>query len=945
MNKINNSITSNRRGQTLVIALMVMMVLAMVATLFIALVARNLFRSGRFADTDEATQIAEAGIRYADKMLVSSEDGADWRPTPDNRYIDNKPCWPDTQPHVTTGWYDKASKDPDFKWTMAYWPTELRDGDNVYAGPTGGYTTFNTGDGRFLLRVSYNPDPSDPMSKYIKIESVGRIGVYDTNDPTTGKPNGDVKLKRELTAYKPIGITDYIRFVTNKDDRTADFPLGCPGYDVKIGRDTSDWVRGAPLRVNGNLLLYGGAVSGSSTNPIDIYLRGVTVDGTPTPIDRLEIAGDLKFGQADEAVNLYEINTNGSTLHDVYSILQSSDDKFTTANGFVRDSNEESSDAQRRVKRIEPPDVNEADNSNTTTRYRLLTLNSGDNIQDPSNSDKWINTGRYGWGRGIYIDNFRDVQNDSETIFGGYNVHSDWMNPNNAQSRWWVGPYYEPPAVVITLLPDKKIDDQYYFAITRTDTDVEGNKKIWYDAWGNQRSDWGQTILMPYPDAKNGRKFESGIYNPPAGNNKENDITIGGNGVIYAEGNIRIRGMLPPDTQLTVVSNENIYIDGNLLKYRNPNNSVSDDDQYRGADNTCGLALLARQNICVNTTQFFAPENGVDANQVDSGTENGELPTVVVNNSSDSRLKCGFEFGPWESASGTKPAAWRLYLRHSGQDGPSYINAWLNTGENEPGSGTTIPDNGILSLAGDSDYGLNIGDTGSPLPSTWQKWVWGVGDPRFGSNGQGVGSAFTGDVFKLDNSINAYLYTNPGGYNTLTLALDQTTFTRNNYSMGGLAVQPFDVRIEAVMYAQEGSFYVLPGNWFNSNKSDTYSARGSSVDGVRKMFPCYGQPLDIRIIIDGAVSENIPAPMSDVEEWMSKWGKIPEYYGTSAIRTAHPGEGLTFLYDDHVGWPLKNLNSTSDKTPIRCDEYGRALPIAPRLPVSSSLIYFGDIVM
>jgi len=58
--------------------------------------------------------------------------------------------------------------------------------------------------------------------------------------------------------------------------------------------------------------------------------------------------------------------------------------------------------------------------------------------------------------------------------------------------------------------------------------------------------------------------------------------------------------------------------------------------------------------------------------------------------------------------------------------------------------------------------------------------------------------------------------------------------------------------------------------------------------------------------------------------------------------TAHPGEGLTFLYDDHVGWPLKQLNDPQSS--IRTDRFGRTLPVAPRLPVSGSLIYFGDVM-
>ena len=219
---------------------MVMFILALVATVFIALVGRNLTRSGRMSDTDAVASIAEAGVRYADEMLTTSEDGADWRPAPDNMPVSQKAI------------------DPDYEWLQPY--------DSALA-PTGGYTRFNSGQGRFLLRISYNPDPNVPMSKYIKIESIGRWGnvLGDTDhkddpslyDPTTLVKN---KLRREITAYKPIGITDCCRFITNKDNRTVDAALGVPGFNTDFGRSdsTSQYgVRGGPIRVNANLLWYG----------------------------------------------------------------------------------------------------------------------------------------------------------------------------------------------------------------------------------------------------------------------------------------------------------------------------------------------------------------------------------------------------------------------------------------------------------------------------------------------------------------------------------------------------------------------------------------------------------------------------------------------------------------------------------------------------------------
>jgi len=919
------SIVRARRGQTLIIAIMVMFVLAVAATVFILLVARNLSRSARMSSMDAVAAIAEAGTRYADEMLTTSEDGADWRPVPDNL------------PPAAAG----TPQDPDFQWLRQYDPVEQ---GNV--GPTGGYTRFNYGQGRFLLRVSYNPDPNVAISKYIKIESVGRWGVIDPNDPTTYS-GASVRQRREITAYKPIGINAYSRFITNKDNRSVDVALGVPGFTTDYGRPTQSryGVRGGPIRVNANLLWYGNYADLSADSPsINIFLRGIQADSPvddPTannpsdliPLDGVEVAGDIKVDCDPDSegyrvqVKLHELirGASGNYTDNAFDVMPSTDDDdnpgtivFDTRAGFYRDgrSMPDAMKRPRSVKRIEPPLVDQPDPTNTSIRYRVLTLSSGERFHAPGRG--WVNLGALGWGKGVYIGNSNDKQDESETIFGGSTLRSDVMEEGNPRTTNWKGPYYIPPAAIITLEPDEHEtvggQTQYYFYITRTDS-PGGRKAVWYDSTGRVSADWGSTVRMPYPDPVNGRTLD--WY---TGGTKH----IEGNGVIFAEGNIRIRGMLPKGMKLTIVSNQNIYIDGSVLKYREPNWDPNSNDPYRGADCTGGLALLARQNIIVNTTQFFSPLNTIGAD--DYGTDSlvgGNSSHVVVRNSPDSRLRCGFEFGPFESENGALPSNWYLFLRHSGEYGPAYINAWLNPAP---------PTWGIL--------GLNPSNYGN-LPAH----VWGVGDPRYdplyntpnAPLGAGVGSAFACSVFDL-SAVGATLYPAPGVPNILQIALDEGDYSRSNYWMGGLAVLPMDVRIEAIMYAQEGSFFVIPGYWLNPDPGDTDPAHRPP--GVDAKFPLYGQPVDIRIIVDGAVSENLPASISDVEKWMARWGRIPDKYGSSTLDTAHPGEGISFLYDDHVGWPIDDTT----KLPVRTDSFGRALPLAPKLPVSGSLVYFGDVM-
>ncbi len=80
----------------------------------------------------------------------------------------------------------------------------------------------------------------------------------------------------------------------------------------------------------------------------------------------------------------------------------------------------------------------------------------------------------------------------------------------------------------------------------------------------------------------------------------------------------------------------------------------------------------------------------------------------------------------------------------------------------------------------------------------------------------------------------------------------------------------------------------------------------------------------------------MPAAPAHVDEWMRHWSNIPAKYGSSPENTAHPEDGLSFVYDPVLAFPVRQ-----DGTPVRTDKFGRALPVTPRLPVSPDLIYIG----
>lgn len=816
------SMHNDSRGQSLIIALTVMFIMMFLGTVFVTLLTRNLRSSIRSGDVLNARQLAEAGIRYADRMLTYGADGADWRPVPDN--------------------LDPAanSNDPDLRWLQPF------DAANA---PTGGFTRILSGNGRFLIRVSYNPDRNDPMSRYIKIESVGRVGVVDPDDPTTLASGGPIRLRHELTAYKPIGITDYLRFVTNKAKLSDAFTFGRKeGAPLQFGA-TPD--KTGPIRVNGDLLWQGDNI---------VYLRGVGTGSEILPLSAVEVAGDI-LHDANTSVNVQTVVVGGPSPsgNAAPSRLNGSlNNGFTAFQGFYRDGSDipDTNGFARNIRRLDPPLVDLEDPSTGQVRYRQLTADSGEWAKLGSRT---VNSARYGYGRGLYIDNRRDVQEEGSSIFGGRNtLASEWTHPD--RQRNWKGAYYVPPGAVLRVTPDGNNGSIY---ITRTDITRSGQKYTWhsYDPVNKvltAEPGYGPTYRFDYPE----------------------------NGVVFAEGNIRITGVVKAGRQLTIVSNENIYIEGNIIK----------EDE-----NTSAIALLARKNVVLNTTQFLSlPPASSAVWESTRGT--GEPPFAYrVSTAPDTNFRTSFDFGVISGSAGIGP---RLFIRHAAAGQAASINLFIN---------------------------------GAPYPFSP-----GVFNYLMSDAATQFAPVYEGMVFDMAvGGGPAALNDQPGVRNYLEIGLHQTGIqqSRGDYLLERMAVLPMDITIEALMYAQEGSFFVIPGPWFNSNPDDTaanFADRGFRPAYIKNQaFPFYGDPLDIKITIDGAIAENVTASQGDIADWMRKWGVVPPTYGSSGDPTAHAGDGLMFRYDDRLSYPVLGNGF------IRTDAFGRALPITPHLPVSTDLIYVG----
>ncbi|MHB0999322.1 MAG: hypothetical protein ACYC27_08745 [Armatimonadota bacterium] len=909
---------SNQRGQSLVIALLVMFLLVFIAGLFVTMIARNVGRTARSGETINADYLADAGVHYADEQITYSPDGADWRPAPTYPKVVQSlngvtvTFNPGDMPDV---------KDPDYKWLMQ------------------GFSRHIYGKGRFLLRVSYNPSSKDPMSKYLKIESIGRVGVVDERDPTTWQAQSE-RLRSEKIAYKAIGITDFARFITNKDRRGDELELGTPGYVTSFG----EWldlnndgavqpneVEGAPIRANGDVVWHGRNY---------VYLNADRGDD-------VEVSGDIRHavyssvdpspdGATYVSVNKYRTeesgsfdNATGSTLFSTIPLMRS--DGSISDIGSYRDGRSEGdrnapNPLPRNISRLDPPLVDSEGPAGGLGRYRDLTRNSGDWLQDIDGN--WFNTGYYGWGEGIYIDNRYDTQPESSM----FTLRGNWTQPG---SQYWIGPYYTPPGISIQLTPydldNEDGDDNVMTGVPDmivTHENGPGQPKYnWYDRNGNIVTSAGERMVMPYPK----------------------------NGVIFAEGNIRIQGTLPPapdqnenySNQISVVSGGTIYIEGNILKY------PYDAQGLPTKQKDSAIALLATDYVCVNTTQFFGP-----VKEVLSAGSGGKYFEVTT----DKSFWISFAFGAnsVDLVDGSGQAYFgsdlpvSLLVRHTSPAdyGASFINLLINYPPTEQDK--------------QNDPYASVYKFWNNNPVSPRDYIYGLGDPSANQKEPGWEYA----VYPLeenntrDHRGSYRFFSDPGVYNSIGFQIDQSVAQNMgmlDYYISRAAVQPCDIRIEALIYAQNGSFFVIPGEWFNPDPNDTREAYESMPAGqqqrpvgVNDEWPFFGEPLDVRVIVYGAVNENLPAPVGDSSDWMEKWGWIPMQHGSKDRWTAEyrlslePNDdtyfkrkGLTFIYDPILSNPKRTLSADPQQA-IRKDDFGRPLPITPKLPVSTQLLYIGE---
>ena len=191
-----NARTRRSSGQALLLAVLIMVLLSLLGAAFITLISYNLSQTARYEDILAAKKMAQSGLEYVDDMLTTSDDGADWRPGDQYGPADNATAMAERVLAVNN-YYDPVER-------ARGWATS---GDFVkYPNPNSGEGDFDGG--AFLVKVEYNPTPGDPLSKHLKITSIGR---------SSNNPNAFY----QMVGYKALPLMNYARFATGWDT-TAD---------------------------------------------------------------------------------------------------------------------------------------------------------------------------------------------------------------------------------------------------------------------------------------------------------------------------------------------------------------------------------------------------------------------------------------------------------------------------------------------------------------------------------------------------------------------------------------------------------------------------------------------------------------------------------------------------------------------------------------------------
>ncbi len=718
---------SSQAGQALIIAVLLLVLLAILSATFVAFVSHALAQSGRRSDVQAAERMSVAGIHYAHRQLRTSPDLSNWRPAgpvpfPPNYYNEWEQSRISSRPDLQFPPFVKIdnpieSGDDPYSLGSAgeeqrgrcllqvrYVPSFWHDG----GGATWG--TYSYPDDAGTTQDPLDLNQYDPLSPFIRVTAIG--SARDV-------PN----LLRVKVAYIPLVLPDRLMTIADAEETGRVAPFGIPtwvdvdgdgGFADLNGDGTADWddldagmAREFPinrfdggLHSNTSLSFYGRTSMG--------WLRGYRGDaitaagsliasseGIAPPPAYFQYTPGLGFRPIDDTATIPGgLDTDWTSLLPVFPSLGPMGmpsptfpaGVFNPYGGYVQDMWSLVPDAgvdsdvspidpnykRRNAQRIRPGLLDEVDASGDVILARLAKNSGVDFTIQPGTVWAGVrgpgvyNTGEFGLGRSIYVDNPDDFQAGNPQA-----LIDNWMRSGAQANAYWYGPLYDPPGVDVILMERDRFSTQDEWAAS-----PPSGPNVSHRAYGNSPShpdivlrrnpspSGAQSAFwVPVVGDSNGNRLAddpSDIWDPASADGSlivdvmpldldgdtqpDTEMTLDypQDGLIYITGNARVTGKLPVSRvdvveetpagdglfyprryDVTLVSRENIYINGNLASGPNwlppagldPNPLrppyVGDavgatEDRYAAR-----IALLAEKNVAVNATKGVYQGDGI----------------------------------------------------------------------------------------------------------------------------------------------------------------------------------------------------------------------------------------------------------------------------------------------------------------------------------------------
>lgn len=694
------------------------------------------------------------------------------------------------------------------------------------------YTKHRAPNGYFLLKISKRPDG------YIEIDSIGR-------------PQPKSPIYHRITAIVPQPIIQYARFLRGRR------PHGQNEHVFGIGQidfDADGQINN--MEMNSCLVVINGGIFSNDNFRVASQSLIKLLFGSNNPNHGLFVSGTSTVSQASSLVLCDE---NGNPIDQQRTTQDSNSPNFWIfpLNNIPRYRDNYylgkpllvgGIDVYRRLQPIPAPTID-------AERYRKLVYLGSSGVQC------------------IYIDNRRDIQD--EIVGANYpapaqNQFWDWVNvpsetdPRRAdpKSGWYysfpLDPYRRNPPV------DKTLPDYFRYVPpgceielqkTNVDDDRDGNidedppDQADNDNDGLVDEDGGDIIVIRRHDVPNAQPIFYQV-------NREKVV-------IFAEGNVRIRGKI--NASLTVISMGTIYIEGSL-QTENPA------QQH--------IALLAKHNVCLNTTALLpVMKNATGVTKVKSDDpgfwDNDKIPLhYEFPDSSPSSLMWRI---PRFDNQGQRI---NIMLLHSGLGNPQQGNISIeialdgnNYYQGEP-------------LHYDPDNDGKIGE--DPLNN--------IDDDKDGNIDEDPGQAVPCYMSGSSHGI-YWIETVLGSLNSITVRVVNANvpyrlsrFKVELLDANGNPIPPWNIRVNAAIYAESGCFFILRPPYFDNALNLTI---GKGAERFRRF-----NYFDIEI--NGAIAEYTTA-----RTMARSIGLSGAIYRSGLDKLAYP------KYDangDLVGWQLVRFN-------------------------------------